>query len=97
MALQEFIVVMRDHGRATAGGADDVFVLAKQFEKPKCERFRFLQTARVGHWLTATGLPRRKFDLAAKTFQQLQRSNADIGIELVNVTGNEETNFGHVR
>ena len=47
----------------------------------------------VGHRLSATGLITRKMHGATMLFQQLQRGNPDLRIELVDVTGNEQSHF----
>jgi hypothetical protein len=97
MAVEIFGVVLPDHRRATSRGADDVFVGSKDLDEPLGERSRVGDTARIGHRLSAAGLLVGELDLTIEPFEQLECGEADLGIELIDVAGNEQANARHRR
>lgn len=54
-------------------------------------------TAGVGHGLAAAGLVFGEFDFAAKPLQHIAGGEADIRVDLIDITGDEQTNTGHAR
>src|SRR4051812_38146850 len=49
--------------------------------------------ATVGHWLAAAGLADRVLHRAAETLEQLERRDAHVREECVDVTGDEQSDF----
>ena len=88
--VQVFFVMMSHHRRAASGRTDDVFVLGEVVEKLLGQRASLLGQARVGHWLTATGLLGRHDDVAAETLQKVDRGQTDFWVELIDVAGDEK-------
>ncbi len=87
---EDLFVVVADHRDATAGRGDDVIVVAEDLEESFGQRAGVGVQADVGHRLAAAGLLFGKLDLAAEALQHLDRGQADLRIELVDVAGDEE-------
>ena len=92
-AVQVLFVMMSHHRRAASRRADDVFVLGEEIEKLLRQWASLFGQARVGHWLAATGLLGRHDDVATETLQQIDRGQADIRVELVDIARDEKCNL----
>src|SRR5690606_19801707 len=89
-AFEELVVVVRDHRGAAARGADDRLVGGEGSEKGLGQRAGLLQAAGVGHRLAAAGLLRGIVNFTTDALQTLRRRHADIGVELVDIAGDEQ-------
>ncbi|MEY2724780.1 MAG: hypothetical protein RLZZ458_647 [Planctomycetota bacterium] len=58
--IDEMIVVIADHGDATAGWRDDIVVAPEDIDEFGCEGLCFVHAAAVGHGLAAAGLSFRE-------------------------------------
>src|SRR6185312_4848115 len=76
-----------DVQHTTAGGSDNVIELLKIFDEEVVASFSEMFEAGVCHRLAAAGLFRRIDHLAAKLFKQLEGSDTDLWVELVDITG----------
>ena len=72
--------------------ADDVVVIAEDFEEFACQRCGVIGAAGVGHRLAATSSWHGEVHRAAEPLQQFQRGPGDLRVQLVNVTGDEQAN-----
>jgi hypothetical protein len=77
------------HRHATSGGRYDVIVSAENIEEPFSERFCFGVQAGIGEWLATARLLRGIVDFQAEVFQYIDRRNADLRVELVDVAGDK--------
>lgn len=94
--MEVFVVMLPDHGGAASGGGDDVIVFPEDADEAFGEGFGGVGAAGVGHRLPAAGLCLGVIDLNAKAFEKLDRGQSDVRIELVDETGDEETDSRHV-
>ena len=58
--IDEVVVVIADHGDATAGWRDDIVVATEDIDEFGCEGLCFVHAAAVGHGLAAAGLSFRE-------------------------------------
>lgn len=85
--------MLLDVQHTTTGRRDDMVAIPELTREIPVATLPGRSKPAVGHRLSATGLIRREMYGAAMLFQQLQRSNPYLRIELVNVTGNEQSHF----
>ena len=93
--VDEVVVVLADHRRATAGRADDVLVVPKGVEEQLRDRAGIVHAAGVRHRLAAAGLARGEVDRAAEPLQQFECGDPNLRIKLVDVTGDEQPDVWH--
>jgi hypothetical protein len=91
-AGEHFVIVMTHHSHTASGRSNHIVVIVEDRQKTFSQWLGFAGTTRVRHGLTATGLPIREFNRDAQPFQNLDRGHADAGVELVDVTGDEQGN-----
>ena len=95
-AVAEILVIVLPHHRdTTAGRADDRIVLLKDSQKSLSERSGIGRTSGVRHRLAAAGLFLGERDRFAIPFQQFDRGHSDLRKELVDITGNKQSNVSH--
>jgi len=87
-----FVVMAAHHCRAASRRTDDVFILAEDVQKPMGQWAGLFDAAGIGHRLTTAGLRRRKIDLHAMLLEHPDRRHSDVRIELIDVTGDEQSN-----
>ena len=94
--VMEVLVIVRPHHRhATSRGAHHRVVGREDLDKPAGQWLGIGGAARVRHRLPAARLGLGEIDLHPQLLQQLDRGEPDLGIELIDVTGNEQTNPRH--
>src|SRR5689334_14954927 len=87
------VQVLFDMEHAAAGGGDDVIEVREVVDEIPVTSFRQMTIAGIGHGLTAARLSGRVRDFASQLLQQLQGSDGCAGIELVDITGYEESDI----
>jgi hypothetical protein len=78
---------------ATAGGSDDVIKAREVAHEQRLGSGRLRIEPAVRHRLAATGLIARIVDIVAEPLQKLERGDADVREEGVDIAGNEKTDF----
>lgn len=95
MIVNEIVIMLANHRGATAGRTDHVIVWFEDVEKLPGDRHGGVGATGVGHRLSAAGLSRGEIDRTAVTLQKLQRRKPDVGINLIDVARNKQTNVRH--
>ena len=95
-ALKPVIVMVAHHGNATAGGGDDVIVLAEYLEETFGQRAGGSVATGVGHGLAATSLLLGELHVEAEAAEDAQCGDSDLRIKLVDVARYEKTDVGHL-
>ena len=89
-AFEVAFVVVSHHRRAASGWAHDILILSEDFEKPFGERAGLLGQSCVGHRLPAAGLLCWNDDVTAVAFQQVNSSQTDVRVELIDIAGDKK-------
>ena len=89
--------MLLDVQHTASGRCDDMVAIPELTGEIPVATLTGRSESAVGHRLSATGLITRKMHGTAMLFQQLQGGDPDLRIELVDVTGNEQTNARHGR
>ena len=89
-ALQVLVVMVPHHRDATARRADHVFVVLEDPQELDGQRAGVFRAARVGHRLPAASLLEGKLHLDALLLQHFDRRHSDVGVQLIDVTGDEK-------
>lgn len=72
-----------------------MIVVLKDLQELLSQGSRIVITTCVRHGLPAAGLGCGKFDHHVKSFQQLENRDANLRIELIDVTGNKQPDAFH--
>lgn len=91
--IQQPRVTLAHEDHAAGRRAHDIVVCFEQRIHAFRQRFGVFFETRIGHRLTAAGLVQRIVDLAADLAQQLVRRPPHLGIDRIDVTGNEQSDF----
>ena len=91
--IAQMIVMIANHRNATARWSDDIIITVEHIDKLLRQRLCFFHATAVGHRLAAACLVSREDDFNAEMFQHRNRCHADMRIELIDVTRNEQGNF----
>ncbi len=94
IVLEDVRVVVRDHGRARAGGHDDVLAIAEHVEEMPGDSARFIRVAGVEGGLAAAGLGRGEIDLITEVLQHLRDGDADLREGLIDDAGDKQGDAG---
>ena len=93
VVVQQAGVSLLDEDHATGRRPHYVVVFGEERFHPLGQGLGVTLVARIGHRLAATGLIEGIIYLYAQLREQLVRGFAHLGIERVDVTGNEKSNF----
>ena len=88
-------VVVPNHRDAAPRGTDHVGEGLEDLEEPLGERCRRVRRTGIGHGLAAAGLRLREVHLASQPLEQGDRGQSHLGVELVDVAGDEQPNVDH--
>ena len=76
-----------DMQHAASGRGNDIIECLKIFDEQVVAAFSEMFETGVGHWLATAGLVGRIDHLATEFFQQLEGGDANLRVELVDITG----------
>jgi hypothetical protein len=77
---------------ATAGRRHDIIVTRKAFNEIAVAGVGEVFEPSIGHRLAAAGLLHREIDIQSQVLQQFERSNGYLGIELIYIARNKQSN-----